>query len=222
MRLFSSIILREITLTKRSGYETFFPIMYLFIIMVFFSISLGYVEAIIMKELIPFMIWIACLLICVLNLENIFKDDYDDGTLEIFLMNYNNLEINILAKVLSHWLISNVPIILVAPLISLILGIDGQTALVLFISLAIGTPTLSLIGSIAAALTVSLKKNKILISVIVLPLYIPILIFGTSAVNNAYFQLEYMTELYLMGIMFMIFLLITPSICAKSLKISLD
>ena len=145
-----------------------------------------------------------------------------DGTLEIFLMNYNNLEINILAKVLSHWLISNVPIILVAPLISLILGIDGQTALVLFISLAIGTPTLSLIGSIAAALTVSLKKNKILISVIVLPLYIPILIFGTSAVNNAYFQLGYMTELYLMGIMFMIFLLITPSICAKSLKISLD
>jgi len=119
-------------------------------------------------------------------------------------------------------LISNVPIILVAPLISLILGIDGQTALVLFISLAIGTPTLSLIGSIAAALTVSLKKNKILISVIVLPLYIPILIFGTSAVNNAYFQLGYMTELYLMGIMFMIFLLITPSICAKSLKISLD
>ena len=222
MRLFSSIILREITLTKRSGYETFFPIMYLFIIMVFFSISLGYVETIIMKELIPFMIWIACLLICVLNLENIFKDDYDDGTLEIFLMNYNNLEINILAKVLSHWLISNVPIILVAPLISLILGIDGQTALVLFISLAIGTPTLSLIGSIAAALTVSLKKNKILISVIVLPLYIPILIFGTSAVNNAYFQLGYMTELYLMGIMFMIFLLITPSICAKSLKISLD
>ena len=196
--------------------------MYLFIIMVFFSISLGYVETIIMKELIPFMIWIACLLICVLNLENIFKDDYDDGTLEIFLMNYNNLEINILAKVLSHWLISNVPIILVAPLISLILGIDGQTALVLFISLAIGTPTLSLIGSIAAALTVSLKKNKILISVIVLPLYIPILIFGTSAVNNAYFQLGYMTELYLMGIMFMIFLLITPSICAKSLKISLD
>ena len=222
MRPFSSIILREITLTKRSGYETFFPIMYLFIIMVFFSISLGYVETIIMKELIPFMIWIACLLICVLNLENIFKDDYDDGTLEIFLMNYNNLEINILAKVLSHWLISNVPIILVAPLISLILGIDGQTALVLFISLAIGTPTLSLIGSIAAALTVSLKKNKILISVIVLPLYIPILIFGTSAVNNAYFQLGYMTELYLMGIMFMIFLLITPSICAKSLKISLD
>ena len=95
MRPFSSIILREIILTKRSGYETFFPIMYLFIIMVFFSISLGYVETIIMKELIPFMIWIACLLICVLNLENIFKDDYDDGTLEIFLMNYNNLEINI-------------------------------------------------------------------------------------------------------------------------------
>ena len=222
MKLFNSIIFKEMVLVQRSGYETFFPIIYLFIIMIFFNISLSYVEAIIIKELLPLMIWIACLLICVLNLENIFKDDYEDGTLEIFLLNHDDLEVNILAKVTSHWLISNMPIVLTAPLISYILGIDGQTTFVLFVSLAIGTPTLSLIGSIAAALTVSLKKNKMLVSIIVLPLYIPILIFGTSAVNNSYFQLGYVSELYLMGIILVIFLLITPFICAESLKISLD
>ncbi len=222
MKLFNSIILKEIMITKRLGYENFFPIIYLFIIMMFFNISFGYIETIAMKEMIPFIIWIACLLICVLNLENIFKDDYDDGTLEILLINHDSLESNVLAKIFSHWLISNVPVILAAPLISIILGVDAKTTSVLLVSLLVGTPTLSLIGSIAAALTVSLKKNKILISLIVLPLYVPILIFGTSAVNNAYFQIGYVTELYLMGIIFLIFLLVTPSICAKSLKISLD
>ena len=222
MKSFNSIILKEMLLIRRSGYESLFPIIYLFIIMVFFNISLSYVEKIVMQELIPIMIWISCLLICVFNIENIFKDDYEDGTLEIFLIDHQNLEVTILAKVLSHWLISNIPIILTAPIIALVLGVDSQTAFILFISLIIGTPTLSLIGSIAAALTVSLNKNKILVSIIVLPLYVPILIFGTSAVNNSYFQLSYISELYLLGIIFLIFLLTTPIICAKSLKISLD
>jgi len=222
MKSFNSIFLKEILLIRRSGYESLFPIIYLFIIMVFFNISLSYVEKIVMQELIPIMIWISCLLICVFNIENIFKDDYEDGTLEIFLIGHQNLEVTVLAKVLSHWLISNIPIILTAPIIALVLGIDSQTTFILFISLIIGTPTLSLIGSIAAALTVSLKKNKILVSIIVLPLYVPILIFGTSAVNNSYFQLSYISELYLLAIIFLIFLLTTPIICAKSLKISLD
>ena len=222
MKSFNSIFLKEVLLIRRSGYESLFPIIYLFIIMVFFNISLSYVEKIVMEELIPIMIWISCLLICVFNIENIFKDDYEDGTLEIFLIGHQNLEVTVLAKVLSHWLISNIPIILTAPIIALVLGIDSQTTLILFISLIIGTPTLSLIGSIAAALTVSLKKNKILVSIIVLPLYVPILIFGTSAVNNSYFQLSYISELYLLAIIFLIFLLTTPIICAKSLKISLD
>ena len=100
MKSFRSIILKEILLIKRSGYESFFPIIYLFIIMVFFNISLGYVEKVVMQELIPLMIWVSCLLVCVLNVENIFKDDYEDGSLEIFLIDDQNLEINVLAKML--------------------------------------------------------------------------------------------------------------------------
>ena len=222
MNQFYSIITKEITLAARSGYELFFPILYLFIIIIFFNISISYAGKNIILELIPLMIWIACLLICVLNIESIFKDDYDDGSLEIFVIHNENLEIDILAKIFSHWLLSNFPVVLIAPFLSLLLGLDYDTSIVLFLSLLIGTPTMSLLGSIAAALTISLKKNKILTSIVVLPLYIPILIFGTSAVNNSFFNIDYFSELILMGIIFFIFLLVTPIACSKALRISLD
>ena len=222
MNQFYSIITKEITLAARSGYELFFPILYLFIIIIFFNISISYAGKNIILELIPLMIWIACLLICVLNIESIFKDDYDDGSLEIFVIHNKNLEIDILAKIFSHWLLSNFPVVLIAPFLSLLLGLDYDTSIVLFLTLLIGTPTMSLLGSIAAALTISLKKNKILTSIVVLPLYIPILIFGTSAVNNSFFNMDYFSELILMGIIFFIFLLVTPIACSKALRISLD
>jgi len=222
MKQFYSIITKEVTLAARSGYELFFPILYLFIIIIFFNISISYAEKNIILELTPLMIWIACLLICVLNIESIFKDDYDDGSLEIFVIHNENLEIDILAKIFSHWLLSNFPVVLIAPFLSLLLGLGYDTSIVLFLSLLIGTPTMSLLGSIAAALTISLKKNKILTSIVVLPLYIPILIFGTSAVNNSFFNIDYFSELILMGIIFFIFLLVTPIACSKALRISLD
>ncbi|MDA7841676.1 heme exporter protein CcmB [Gammaproteobacteria bacterium] len=217
-----NIITKEFLLASRSGYEIFMPIVYFLIIIIFFNISTSYVEKVIILELLPLMIWISCLLICILNLETIFKEDYDDGTLEMFLIKDDDIELGILIKILSHWLLSNLPIVIVAPLIAMVLGLDATTTLTLFVTLLIGTPTMSLIGSIAAALTISLRKNKILISIIVLPLYIPILIFGTSAVNNSFFKMNYSVELTLMLFLFFIFLLITPLACSKALKISLD
>ena len=217
-----NIITKEFLLASRSGYEIFMPIVYFLIIIIFFNISTSYVEKVIMLELLPLMIWISCLLICILNLETIFKEDYDDGTLEMFLIKDDEIELGILIKILSHWLLSNLPIVIVAPLIAMVLGLDTATTLTLFITLLIGTPTMSLIGSIAAALTISLRKNKILVSIIVLPLYIPILIFGTSAVNNSFFKMNYSVELTLMLFLLFIFLLITPLACSKALKISLD
>ena len=209
-------------IASRSGFEVLLPVVYLFIIMVFFNISISYVEKNIMVELIPLMVWISCLLICVLNLETIFREDYDDGSLDMFIVNDKYMEREIIAKILSHWILSNLPVVIIAPIISIILGLDVTTSFVLFMTLIIGTPTMSLIGSIAAALTISLKKNKILISIIVLPMYIPILIFGTSAVNNSYFNISYDSELIMMTIIFLIFLLVSPIACSKALKISLD
>ena len=222
MNGFFNNINKEFIIASRSGLEILMPIMYLFIIMIFFNISISYVEKNIITELLPLMVWISCLLICVLNLESIFKEDYDDGTLDMFIINNSHMERDIVAKIISHWILSNLPIVIIAPILTIILGLDANTSFVLFVTLIIGTPTMSLIGSIAAALTISLKKNKILVSIIVLPMYIPILIFGTSAVNNSYFNINYNSELIMMTIIFLIFLLVTPIACSKALKISLD
>ena len=213
---------KEFLIASRSGLEVLMPIIYLFIIMIFFNISISYVQKDIVLELLPLMIWISCLLICVLNLETIFKDDYDDGTLDMFVVNDKYIELDIIAKVLSHWILSNLPVVIIAPLLCIVLGLDTETSYVLFITLVVGTPTMSLVGSIAAALTISLKKNKILISIVVLPMYIPILIFGTSAVNNSFFKVDYQSELIMMVIIFLIFLVVAPIACSKAIKLSLD
>ena len=222
MNNFLNNINKEFIIASRSGLEVLMPVMYLFIIMVFFNISISYVEKNIITELLPLMVWMSCLLICILNLETIFREDYDDGTLDMFIINDKHMERDIIAKIMSHWILSNLPIAIIAPILTIILGLDTDTSFVLFITLLIGTPTMSLIGSIAAALTISLKKNKILVSIIVLPMYIPILIFGTSAVNNSYFNISYNSELIMMIIIFLIFLLVSPIACSKALKISLD
>ncbi len=222
MNNFFNNINKEFIIASRSGLEVLMPVMYLFIIMVFFNISISYVDKNIITELLPLMVWMSCLLICVLNLETIFREDYDDGTLDMFIINDRHMERDIIAKIMSHWILSNLPIAIIAPILTIILGLDTDTSFVLFITLLIGTPTMSLIGSIAAALTISLKKNKILVSIIVLPMYIPILIFGTSAVNNSYFNISYNSELIMMIIIFLIFLLVSPIACSKALKISLD
>tara|TARA_B100001564_G_C20654467_1_gene678499 strand:+ start:1194 stop:1862 length:669 start_codon:yes stop_codon:yes gene_type:complete len=222
MNNFIKNVNREFLIASRSGLEVLMPIMYLFIIMIFFNISISYVQKDIVLELLPLMIWISCLLICVLNLETIFKDDYDDGTLDMFVVNDKYLELDVMAKVLSHWILSNLPVVIIAPLLCIILGLDASTSYVLFISLLVGTPTMSLVGSIAAALTISLKKNKILISIVVLPMYIPILIFGTSAVNNSFFDMSYQSEIIMMTIIFFIFLIVAPIACSRAIKLSLD
>ena len=222
MEEFSKIFIKEIKIASRSGYEALMPIMYLLIIILFFNISISYISKNLILELTPLMIWLSCLLVSVLNLESIFKEDYEDGTLDYFISSNTFHESVIVAKVFSHWLLTTLPVVVVSPFISLLLGIDYQTTLILFLSLVIGTPTMSLLGSVAAALTLTLKRGKILLAIIVLPLYVPILIFGTSAVNNSFLQMSSLSELIFLSILFLLFLLITPTACLKSLRLSLD
>ena len=209
-------------IAKRSGYETLMPIMYLLIIILFFNISISYVSKNLILELTPLMIWLSCLLVSVLNLESIFKEDYEDGTLDYFISSNSFHESVVIAKIFSHWILTTLPVVVISPIVSLLLGIDYQTTLILFLSLMIGTPTMSLLGSIAAALTLTLKRGKILLAIIVLPMYVPILIFGTSAVNNSFLQMNFLSELIFLCIIFLLFLLISPTACLKSLRLSLD
>ena len=222
MEEFNKVLIKEFMIAKRSGYETLMPIMYLLIIILFFNISISYVSKNLILELTPLMIWLSCLLVSVLNLESIFKEDYEDGTLDYFISSNSFHESVVIAKIFSHWILTTLPVVIISPIVTLLLGIDYQTTLILFLSLMIGTPTMSLLGSVAAALTLTLKRGKILLAIIVLPMYVPILIFGTSAVNNSFLQMNFLSELIFLCIIFLLFLLISPTACLKSLRLSLD
>ena len=151
-----------------------------------------------------------------------FKDDYEDGTLDRIVINSDMLEICILAKVLSHWLFSILPLVIIAFLINFLLTGNLSVSITLFISLMIGSLTISLIGSIASSLTLSLKGNGLLLSTIVLPLDIPVLIFGTSAIYNSSIGLNYDSELLFMLLLLILFLVIAPFAASFGVKNSLD
>ena len=114
-----NIMSKELLLASRSGYEALMPIVYLILIMTFFNVAISYVSNDIIVELVPLMIWVSCLLICILNLETVFKDDFDDGSLELFIIHSGVIEFEILAKIFAHWVLSNLPVVIIAPLIAL-------------------------------------------------------------------------------------------------------
>lgn len=198
------------------------PIIYLFLIITFFSISLegtvlgGY------DKILAQIIWLSCLLVSLLNIEIMFKDDYEDGTLDGIVINSDMLEICILAKVISHWLFSILPLVIIAFLINILLTGNLSVSITLFISLMIGSLTIALIGSIASSLTLSLRGNGLLLSTIVLPLDIPVLIFGTSAIYNSSIGLNYDSELLFMILLLILFLVIAPFAASFGIKNSLD
>lgn len=219
---FNSIILRDMRVILNSNSRIFMPVVYLFLIITFFSISLegtvlgGY------DKILTQIIWLSCLLVSLLNIEIMFKDDYEDGTLDGIVINSDMLEICILAKVLSHWLFSILPLVIIAVLINFLLTGNLSVSITLFISLMIGSLTISLIGSIASSLTLSLKGNGLLLSTIVLPLDIPVLIFGTSAIYNSSIGLNYDSELLFMLLLLILFLVIAPFAASFGVKNSLD
>jgi heme exporter protein B len=155
-------------------------------------------------------------------MEALFKDDFEDGTLEGIVINSHVLEFNVLAKVISYWLFTIIPLVIIGFLANYLLTSNMGASIVLLVSLLLGTLTISLIGSIAASLTLSIKGNNLLLSSIVLPMDIPVLIFGTSSVYNAMSGVDYNSELLFLLLLLILFLIISPFASAMGLKNSLD
>ncbi len=127
----------------------------------------------------------AALLSALLSLERLFKDDFQDGSLEQMMLMPIPLQLVVMAKIIAHWLLTGLPLIIISPLLAILLSLDSNTWIAVVLTLLVGTPTLSFIGAIGVALTVGLQKGGVLLSLLVLPLYIPILIFATSAIDAA-------------------------------------
>jgi heme exporter protein B len=157
-----------------------------------------------------------------LSLNRLFANDLQDGTLEQLLLTPQPLFLVVLGKVLAHWIVSEIPLVLIAPLVGLQFDIPAETLLILVISLLVGTPVLSLIGSVGAALTLGLRGGGVLISILVLPLYIPALIFGAGAVEASIIGASPAPHLYLLGAFAIVSLIFSPWATSAALRISLE
>ena len=170
----------------------------------------------------PGVVWVAALLASMLALGRLFASDYADGTLEQLALAPQPLSMLVLAKIVAHWLVTGVPLIIVAPLLGLQFDLDTDALLVLLASLLLGTPTLSLIGAIGAALTLGLRGGGALLSLLVLPLYVPVLIFGAGAVEASAAGLGAGAHLSLLGALLLLALVLSPWATAVALRIAVE
>lgn len=184
MNAFFSLLRRDLQLAQRQGLDSLMVVMFFVIAVVLFPFGVG-PEPAILARISAGVIWVAALLAAMLSLERIFLTDYEDGSLELLALEPMALELTVAAKVVAHWLTTGLPLIATAPLLAVLLNMDSQGFVVLIAALALGTPSLSLIGAIGAALVLGSRRGGVLLSLLVLPLYIPVLVFGVSAVDAA-------------------------------------
>jgi heme exporter protein B len=170
----------------------------------------------------PGVVWVAALLACLLSLGRLYADDHRDGSLEQMLLSPYPNSLLALGKALAHWVINGIPLLLIAPVLGIQFGLPADALLILVVSLAIGTPVLSLLGGIGAALTLGLRGGGVLITLLILPLYVPVLIFGAGAVEAVMSGTGADAHLSLLGAFLVISLLIAPWISALALKISVE
>ncbi len=221
MLIANSIVARDLTLALRRRSRVLQPLIFTLICVSLFPLALG-AEVNMLTRIAPGVFWVIALLSTQLTLENLFQSDYEDGCLEQWMLVPYPLPLLIATKVLAHWLISALPLIFMAPLIGVLLGMSAPVISALMITLLLGTPVLSLVGAIGAALTVTQRRGGVLLSLLVLPLYIPVLIFATTALEQAAAGLSYAPHLYLLGALAMLALTLAPLAAAAALRITLE
>ncbi len=218
---FLFLLRRDLTMAYRRRAEMINPLLFFVLVTALFPLGIG-ADPTLLRDIGPGIIWVAALLAALLSLETIFRSDFEDGTLEQLLLSPHPLSILMAAKIFAHWLITGLPLLIVAPLLGVLLDLPGDAIQALLITLALGTPVLSLIGTIGVALTVGLRKGGMILSLLVLPLYIPVLIFGSNAVATAAAGLPINAHLSLLTALLALAVSLSPAATAASLRISLS
>lgn len=218
---FFALVRRDLLLAFRRRTELLFPVIFLLVVISLFPLGIGPSPQL-LARIAPGVIWIAALLATVISLDALFRSDFEDGTLEQFVISGHPLTLIALAKIATHWLVAGLPIVLLSPLLALWMNLPPDSLGVLLLTLLLGTPILSLIGSIGVGLTISLKRGGQLLSLLVFPLYVPILIIATAAVMAASDSLPYTQFLGLLFAGLITSVTLAPFATAAALKISLS
>lgn len=215
---FSAYVRRDLLLAYRRRGEAASPI--IFFLLVSTLIPLGVSpDSARLAELAPGIIWVMALLATLLSTESLFASDYQDGSLEQMLITPQLLVLPVLGKVTAHWLVTGLPLTLVSPVIGVMLSLPTAGTVPMMASLALGTACLSLIGAVGAALTVSLRKGGLLLSVLVIPLYMPVIIFGSASVQSAIDGLNWFGPLAVLGAMLSAAIVLCPLAIAGALRL---
>ncbi len=216
-----AVIKREIALGLRQKGEVLTPLVFFMVIASLFPLGVG-AESSLLLRMAPGVLWVSALLAAMLSLQRMFATDYADGSLEQMVLSPTPLGLLVLAKALAHFLLSGVPLVLMAPVLGLQFGLDSRALGILMLSLLLGTPTLSLVGSIGAALTLGVRGAGVLLSLLILPLYIPVLIFGAGAVEADAAGLGFGGHISLLSALLVLSLFFSPMATAAALRISLE
>ncbi|MBO1254164.1 heme exporter protein CcmB [Alteromonas sp. 5E99-2] len=220
-RVYQGVIVREFILAIRQRGEVLQPLLFILMVVTLFPIAISPSPEL-LSRIGPGVIWIAAILSTLLSLERIFRDDFIDGSLDQMLLCGIPLSLITFGKVFCHWLITFVPLLIMTPIFALLFNVGGHSMLVLLLTLLLGTPVLSMLGAIGVALTLKAKNAVLILSLLLVPVFIPLLIFATAAIENASAQLPYLQQLAIMGSILLFTSAIAPFAIAYALKVSQD
>jgi len=221
MSAFRRLVARDLRLALRQGGDAATVVAFFVLTVILFPFGVG-PEPELLRRIAPGVVWVTALLASLLSLERLFLADYEDGSLEVLALIPLPLEAQVVAKCLAHWLVTGLPLTLLAPLLALLLHLEGAAYPALVAGMALGTPTLSLIGAIGAALTLGARRGGVLLSLLVLPLYVPILIFGVGACEAAATGFAARPHLLLLAALLALALPLAPFAAAAGLRQALE
>lgn len=221
MQAMAAVFSRDIRVAFRQRQDLLNPLLFFFMVVTLFPLGVS-PEIEFLNQAGAGILWVAALLSVLLSLDHLFRHDFDDGTLEQLVLQPQPLFVLVLAKTMAHWMLTGLPLVVLTPILGIMMHLDGNSIAILCLTLLIGTPVLSLIGAIGAALTLGLRSAGVLLSLLIIPLYIPVLIFGTGTVAAATEGAPVAGYLALMGAFLVLALTLAPFASAAALRISMS
>lgn len=213
----AAVIRRDLRLAMRQGLDSLMAVVFFVLACVLFPFGVG-PEPATLEQIAPGVLWVAALLATLLSLERLFQSDYDDGTLELLALSPLPMTLVVAAKVVAHWLVCVVPLLCAVPVLALLLHLHTQALPALLAALLVGTPALSLIGAAGAALVLGARRSGVLLALLILPLYIPVLIFGVAAVDAAATGLPVGPHLAILAGLSLAAIVLAPPAAAAALR----
>lgn len=214
-----SVFLKDVALAYRQRAELMQPLMFFVLVITLFPLAVGPSPET-LQRIGGGVIWVAAILSLLLGMERMFRDDFADGSLEQYMLSPTPLYMIVVVKVLTHWLMHIVPLFLISPLLALFLNLTFDMYVALMLTLLLGTPLISFVGAIGVALTVGLHRGGVLLALLLIPIFIPLLIFATSAIESASMLLPYHAQLAIIAALLLFSVALSPMAISYSLKVS--